>query len=78
MSDNMFQEVLQDPKAAQEKYIGPDYPYYKYIKTPSQIGMSSEGSLNALGKDITGVSKLCRIVSVWKGEGVSDRKTFRK
>jgi hypothetical protein len=55
MSDNIFQEVLHNAKAAEEKYIGPDYPYYKYIKTPSEIGMSSTGSLSVLGKDIDGL-----------------------
>jgi hypothetical protein len=55
MSDNMFQEVLTNAKAAEEKYIGPDYPYYKYIKTPSEIGMSSKGSLTQIGKDIDGL-----------------------
>ena len=52
---NMFQEVLTNAKAAEEKYIGPDYPYYKYIKTPSEIGMSGSGSLSQLGKDIDGL-----------------------
>lgn len=52
---NMFQEVLTNAKAAEEKYIGPDYPYYKYIKTPSELGMSGAGSLNQLGKDIDGL-----------------------
>ena len=56
MSDNIFQEVLTDAKAAEEKYIGPDYPYYKYIRTPSQIGMSGNGSLSQLGKDIDGLT----------------------
>lgn len=55
MSNNIFQEVLTNAKAAEEKYIGPDYPYYKYIKTPSQIGMSGAGSLSQLGKDIDGL-----------------------
>lgn len=55
MSDNIFKEVLSNAKAAEEKYIGPDYPYYKYIKTPSQIGITSKGSLSALGKDINGL-----------------------
>jgi hypothetical protein len=32
-----------------------DYPYYKYIRTPSEIGMSSKGSLAQLGKDINGL-----------------------
>jgi hypothetical protein len=51
----MFQDVLTNAKAAEEKYIGPDYPYYKYIKTPSEIGMSDKGSLSVLGKDIDGL-----------------------
>jgi len=55
MSNNIFQDVLKNAKAAEEKYIGPDYPYYKYIRTPSEIGMSSQGSLSALGKDIEGL-----------------------
>lgn len=52
---NLFTEVLTNAKAAEEKYIGPDYPYYKYIKTPSEIGMSGSGSLSQLGKDIDGL-----------------------
>lgn len=55
MSNNLFQEVLTNAKSAEEKYIGPDYPYYKYIKTPSEIGMSGKGSLSQLGKDIDGL-----------------------
>lgn len=52
---NFFQEVLKDANAVQDKLLGPTYPYYKNIKTPSQIGMSSKGSISALGKDITGL-----------------------
>jgi len=32
-----------------------EYPYYKYIRTPSEIGMSSKGTLAQLGKDINGL-----------------------
>jgi len=52
---NLFEEVLHNAKAAEEKYLGPDYPYYKYIKTPSELGMSGEGSLKQLGTDIDGL-----------------------
>jgi len=33
----------------------PDYPYDEYIKTPESIGMSDQGDLNTLGKDINGL-----------------------
>ena len=55
MGDNVFKEVLTDAKATKEKYFGQDYPYYKFIKTPDQLKMSSKGSLNALGKNIDGL-----------------------
>jgi hypothetical protein len=52
---NMFQEVLSNAKAAEEKYMGPSYPYYKYIKTPTEIGMSDKGTLSQMGKNIDGL-----------------------
>ena len=55
MSGNIFEEVLTDVKGVEERLLGPEYPYYKYVNNPSQIGMSSSGSLNALGKDINGL-----------------------
>jgi hypothetical protein len=53
--DNVFEEVLTNAGAVEEKYMGPSYPYYKYIKAPSEIGMTGKGSLSALGKDINGL-----------------------
>jgi hypothetical protein len=52
---NIFEEVLADAKGVEEKYLGADYPYWNNIKTPSQLGMSGDGSLSALGKDIDGL-----------------------
>ena len=52
---NIFEEVLTNVKAVEEKYLGPDYPYYKYIKMPSQMGMSSKGTLSTLATDIDGL-----------------------
>ena len=52
---NVFQDVLTDANAVQEKLLGPDYPYYKNIKSPSEIGMSSDGNLSAFGRDVKGM-----------------------
>ena len=62
MSNNMFQDVLTDAKGVANTYIGPDYPYYKYIKTPSEIGMSSKGDLKTLGKDVDGLVKYVELL----------------
>jgi len=52
---NIFEDVLQDVQGVQNKLLGPTYPYYKNINTPSQIGMTDQGSLSALGNDINGL-----------------------
>jgi hypothetical protein len=52
---NLFQEVLTDATGVENKLIGPTYPYYKNIKSPSQIGMSSNGTIQQMGKDINGL-----------------------
>lgn len=52
---NLFQEVLTDVKGVEEKLIGPTYPYYKNIKTPTEIGMSDKGTIQQMTKDINGL-----------------------
>lgn len=51
-SSNIFNG---DASTLQDKLLGPSYPYYKNIKSPSEIGMSDKGTMNALGKDIDGL-----------------------
>jgi len=52
---NLFQEVLTDAQGVEERLLGPTYPYYKNIKTPTEIGMSDKGTLDQMGKDIDGL-----------------------
>jgi hypothetical protein len=40
----------------EQNYEGLDtYPYYKYIKTPKEMGMSSKGDTKTLSKDVNGL-----------------------
>lgn len=59
---NLFEEVLTDAQGVQERLLGPPYPYYTNIKTPAQIGMSSHGSLQAMGKDIDGLVQYVQVL----------------
>ncbi len=52
---NIFQEVLNDAGGVQDKLLGPTYPYYKNIKSPSQIGMSDKGTMQQLSNNINGL-----------------------
>lgn len=38
-----------------DQFLGEDYPYYKYVKSPGELGMSSKGDINTLTKDVSGL-----------------------
>ena len=50
---NVFQQSLGNE--GKDSTTTTDYPYYKYINTPSEVGMSDKGSLSQMGKNITGL-----------------------
>jgi hypothetical protein len=52
---NPFEQILNGVQGVEEKFLGPTYPYYKNINTPSEIGMTNDGTLQALGNDINGL-----------------------
>ena len=52
---SIFDKVLNNAEGVQSQFLGPTYPYYKNIKSPSEIGMSSDGNLRTLGNDIDGL-----------------------
>lgn len=56
MNDNIFQKSI------------PDYPYYRYIQTPSQIGMSDKGTLKQLGNNIDGLKSYIELLVSGKGK----------
>lgn len=50
---NFFEEVMDDLSSLETEMSGPDYPYYKYIKSPSKMGMGASGS--KIAKNISGL-----------------------
>ena len=63
---NLFKEILQNANGVQDKLLGPTYPYYKNIKNPSSIGITSDGNLSALAKDINGLIEYVKILVTGK------------
>lgn len=55
MSNNIFEDVLKNANNVQDKLLGPSYPYFKNIKTPSELGMSDRGTIRQMGKNINGL-----------------------
>ena len=52
---NLFEDVVNDVNAVQEKLLGPNYQYWKQVKMPSEMGMSGQGSISALSRNIAGL-----------------------
>ena len=52
---NFFQEVLEDAKGLEQQILGPDYQYWKQIKSPSEMGMTTDGSISAIASDVAGL-----------------------
>ena len=65
---NLFQEVLNDAKGVEKRLIGPTYPYYKNIKSPSQIGMSDKGTIKQMTKNIDGLIQYVQLLVSGKSD----------
>jgi hypothetical protein len=64
---SFFDQIVGDIDKVQQEYLGPDYDYYKKIKTPSDLGMSGHGSIGALSSDIAGIVNYVELLVSGKG-----------
>ena len=75
---NIFNDVLKDAGGVEEKLLGPSYPYWKNIKSPSDIGMSDNGSLSTLGKDVDGLVQYVEVLVTGQGASTTGRALGNK
>jgi len=61
-----FNKALTDLDSLQEDILGPDYPYYKYINSPSDMGMSSSG--DKIATNIGGLLAYTNVLVTGKGK----------
>jgi hypothetical protein len=52
---DFFNSVLSGPKNLSKEFLGQNYSYQQQIKSPDELGMSSEGSITAIANDIGGL-----------------------
>uniref|UniRef100_A0A6C0B1D8 Uncharacterized protein n=1 Tax=viral metagenome TaxID=1070528 RepID=A0A6C0B1D8_9ZZZZ len=64
---NIFEEVKTNAVGIEQKLLGPDYPYWENIKDPKALGMSDEGSLQTMAKDIDGLIQYVEVLVTGKG-----------
>jgi hypothetical protein len=65
---------LTDIKESQQGLLGPDYPYWKNIKSPQQLGMSDKGTLEVMNKDINGLISYVEILVSGKSKASATGK----
>jgi hypothetical protein len=65
MSD-FFSQAMNDLDGLEEEILGPDYPYYKYIKSPHSMGMSDDG--NKIATNIGALISYGEILSAGGGK----------
>jgi hypothetical protein len=65
---NLFEQVLTDVNGVEKKLLGPTYPYYKNIKTPSQIGMSDKGTIQQMSKNVNGLVQYVELLVTGKSK----------
>ena len=55
MPDNVLKEIAKGSGNVNKSFLGPEYKYYDQIKSPSQLGISSTGSMSALATNVGGI-----------------------
>ena len=71
MGDSFFNKIKDSTGSIgdlEESILGPEYKYYKFIKSPGELGMSSEGTLEVLGKNIKGIISYTQLLVSGKGD----------
>jgi len=71
---NIFEESATNPAGLKEQLLGPDYPYYKYVKAPDKLSMSGAGSLDQLGKNINGLMSYTQLLVEGTGKASATGK----
>lgn len=71
MASNFFDKVIDDAKSMEKKLLGPDYPYYSYVATPTEMGMSESGSLSATASNIAAMLNYIQLMV--EGTGPANR-----
>lgn len=52
---NLFDSIGGGISNLEQEFLGPDYSYVAGIKNPTQLGISGQGSMNALTNDVAGI-----------------------
>ena len=67
-SGNIFKDSVTNAKCLEESVMGPTYPYWKNIRSPSELGMSDQGSISVMAKDVAGLISYVEVLVTGSGK----------
>ncbi len=65
---NIFKDSLSNASCLQDSLLGPTYPYWKNIRSPSELGMSDKGSISVMAKDVAGLINYVELLVTGSGK----------
>jgi hypothetical protein len=73
MSKSFFKKAASDPSSLGKDFAGQNYIYSKFIKTPTELGMSDGGSLSDFAKNVSGLMNYVTVLSEGGGKASKAR-----
>jgi hypothetical protein len=70
---NFFKDIINKADKLEDDILGPDYPYYKFVRNPKQLDMSADGNLTALKNDIAGIISYVELLVGGRGRANGSR-----
>ena len=68
---DFFKDIAGGIENAQAGFLGPTYNYAKQIKAPDEMGMSGDGNMETLARDIAGIVNYTKVMV--EGGGAASR-----
>lgn len=65
---NFFDEISKDASKIENEILGPDYKYWDKIKTPGELGITGQGSISSLAKDVKGIINYVELLVTGDGD----------
>lgn len=68
---SFFNSIANDFSKFEKELLGPDYKYYRFIRTPQELGMSSRGNMKTLAKNVAGLVNYTKLMV--EGTGAANK-----
>ena len=62
-----FKKASTNAKKLEEELLGPTYQYHKWLRTPSEMGMSDRGSLSVTADNVAGLINYMQVLIAGTG-----------